>query len=50
MVRNENKFHNENVHLKMLPVIYLRDKTADHSTTDSGISDFQIIYEKIADL
>ena len=35
---------------KMKPVIYLRHKTADHSTTVSGISDFQIIYENIPDL
>jgi nucleoside 2-deoxyribosyltransferase len=35
---------------KMKPIIYLRHKTADHSTTVSGISDFQIIYENISDL
>ena len=35
---------------KMKPVIYLRHKTADHSTTVSGISDFQIIYKNIPDL
>ena len=35
---------------KMKPIIYLRHKNADHSTTVSGISDFQIIYENIADL
>ena len=35
---------------KMKPIIYLRHKTADHSTTVSGISDFQVIYENISDL
>ena len=35
---------------KMKPIVYLRHKTAEHSTTVSGISDFQIIYENIADL
>ena len=32
---------------KMKPIIYLRHKNADHSTTVSGISDFQIIYQDI---
>jgi len=35
---------------KTKPIIYLRHKNADHSTTASGISDFQIIYEDIPDL
>lgn len=35
---------------KMKPLIYLRHKTADHSTTVSGISDFHIVYENIPDL
>lgn len=32
------------------PVIYLRNKKAEHSTTLSGISDHQIIYADIDDL
>lgn len=32
------------------PVIYLRNKKADHSTTLSGISDQQVIYENSIDL
>ncbi len=32
------------------PVIYLRNKIADHSTTLSGISDQQIVYENNIDL
>jgi nucleoside 2-deoxyribosyltransferase len=32
------------------PVIYLRNKKADHSTTLSGISDQQIVYENNIDL
>ena len=32
------------------PVIYLRHKEAEHSTTVSGISDFHIIYADNADL
>lgn len=32
------------------PIIYLRQKDTEHSTTVSGISDFQIIYSDIADL
>ncbi len=35
---------------KRKPIIYLRHKNAEHSTTVSGISDFQLIYENIADL
>ncbi|HEY0656419.1 MAG TPA: nucleoside 2-deoxyribosyltransferase [Chryseosolibacter sp.] len=35
---------------KRKPVIYLRKMTAEHSTTVSGISDFQIIYEDVDDL
>ena len=31
-------------------VIYLRRKDAEHSTTVSGISDFQIIYDDLDDL
>lgn len=32
------------------PIIYLRQKDAEHSTTVSGISDFQIIYDDVNDL
>jgi nucleoside 2-deoxyribosyltransferase len=32
------------------PVIYMRKNTAEHSTTLSGISDFQIIYTNVNDL
>ena len=32
------------------PVIYLRHKDAEHSTTVSGISDYQIIYTDTNDL
>jgi nucleoside 2-deoxyribosyltransferase len=32
------------------PVIYARQKTADHSTTVSGISDYQIVYDDADDL
>ncbi len=32
------------------PIIYLRQKEAEHSTTVSGISDHQIIYTNINDL
>ena len=32
------------------PVIYIRNQNAEHSTTVSGISDFQIIYADIEDL
>jgi nucleoside 2-deoxyribosyltransferase len=32
------------------PVIYIRRSTAEHSTTVSGISDFQVIYTDVSDL
>jgi 2'-deoxynucleoside 5'-phosphate N-hydrolase len=32
------------------PVIYVRNQSADHSTTVSGISDYQILYADAADL
>ena len=32
------------------PVIYLRNKSASHSTTLSGISDYRVYYENAADL
>jgi nucleoside 2-deoxyribosyltransferase len=32
------------------PVIYMRSRNAEHSTTVAGISDFQIIYDNIIDL
>jgi nucleoside 2-deoxyribosyltransferase len=32
------------------PVIYMRNKNAEHSTTVSGISDFQILYDDAVDL
>lgn len=35
---------------KSKPVIYLRKKDSDHSTTASGISDYSIIYTNIVDL
>jgi len=35
---------------KNKPVIYVRKKTAEHSTTVSGISDFQIFYNDVNDL
>jgi nucleoside 2-deoxyribosyltransferase len=35
---------------KNKPVIYLRNKNAEHSTTVSGICDFAIVYESIEDL
>lgn len=35
---------------KNKPVIYLRQKDSEHSTTASGISDFQIIYADADDL
>lgn len=35
---------------KSKPVIYIRQKNSDHSTTVSGISDFQIVYEDATDL
>lgn len=33
-----------------IPVIYLRNSKAEHSTTVAGISDYQIIYENEMDL
>ena len=35
---------------KSKPIVYLRKKEAEHSTTVSGISDFQIIYQDIFEL
>ena len=35
---------------KNKPVIYLRNKNSEHSTTVSGISDYQIIYKDRNDL
>lgn len=35
---------------KEKPLIYLRNKNADHSTTVSGISDFTILYNDIDDM
>ena len=35
---------------KAKPVIYIRNKNAEHSTTVSGISDFKIVYADIKDL
>ena len=35
---------------KNKPVIYLRNKTAEHSTTVSCISDFKVIYADVMDL
>lgn len=35
---------------KNKPVIYMRKKDAEHSSTVSGISDFQIIYTDMEDL
>lgn len=32
------------------PVIYIRSKNGEHSTTVSGISDFQVIYDDLGDL
>jgi nucleoside 2-deoxyribosyltransferase len=32
------------------PVVYLRHQNAEHSTTVSGVSDFQVIYSDITDL
>jgi nucleoside 2-deoxyribosyltransferase len=32
------------------PIVYIRQKKAAHSTTVSGISDFQIIYDDAGDL
>lgn len=35
---------------KNKPVIYLRNKNAEHSTTVSGISDFRIVYKDVNEL
>jgi 2'-deoxynucleoside 5'-phosphate N-hydrolase len=35
---------------KKKPIIYLRNNNAEHSTTVSGISDFQVIYSNAHDL
>ena len=35
---------------KSKPVIYVRNKNAEHSTTVSGISDFEIVYNNPSDL
>ena len=35
---------------KNKPIVYLRHENAEHSTTVSGISDFQIIYTDTSDL
>jgi nucleoside 2-deoxyribosyltransferase len=35
---------------KNKPVVYIRKKDAEHSTTVSGISDFQIVYDDTGDL
>lgn len=35
---------------KNKPIIYIRSAKAEHSTTVSGISDYQIIYADIGDL
>lgn len=35
---------------KSKPIVYLRKKGTEHSTTVSGISDFHIIYDDIFDL
>lgn len=35
---------------KNKPVIYIRNNSAKHSTTVSGISDYQIIYQDVDDL
>ena len=35
---------------KKKPIIYLRNNNAEHSTTVSGISDFQIVYADADDL
>lgn len=32
------------------PVIYLRNKSAEHSTTVAGISDYQVIYDDVIEL
>jgi nucleoside 2-deoxyribosyltransferase len=35
---------------KQKPIVYVRQKNAEHSTTVSGISDYHIIYESDTDL
>lgn len=35
---------------KGIPVIYMRNKNTEHSTTVSGISDYQLIYTDANDL
>jgi nucleoside 2-deoxyribosyltransferase len=35
---------------KQKPVIYLRQSTAEHSTTLAGTSDYQVVYEDAGDL
>ena len=35
---------------KNKPVVYIRKNNAEHSTTVSGISDFQVIYSRVHDL
>ncbi len=35
---------------KNKPIVYLRQESAEHSTTVAGISDFQIIYKDTLDL
>ena len=35
---------------KEKPVIYMRNKSAEHSTTVSGISDFQVVYKDVTEL
>ena len=35
---------------KNKPIVYLRKKEAEHSTTVAGVSDFQVIYQDIFEL
>jgi nucleoside 2-deoxyribosyltransferase len=35
---------------KNKPIVYLRKRNAEHSTTVSSISDFHVIYDTISDL
>lgn len=35
---------------RRIPIIYIRNKNAEHSTTLSGISDYSILYDAISDL
>lgn len=35
---------------RQIPIIYVRNKNAEHSTTLSGISDYSILYDTISDL